>query len=41
MIHLPGQQTEQDVTTPFEEIRLHDILEHLLRGEGAGLAAKP
>jgi hypothetical protein len=37
MIHMPGQQVEQDVTTPFEEIHLHDILEHLLRGEGAGV----
>jgi hypothetical protein len=37
MIHMPGQQIERDVTTPFAEIRLHDVLEHLLRGEGAGL----
>ncbi len=35
MIHMPGEQTEQDVTTPFEEIHLHDILEHLLRGESS------
>jgi Sulfatase len=33
MIQRPGQQTEQDITTPFEEIRLHDTIEHLLRGE--------
>jgi hypothetical protein len=33
MIHKPEQQTEQDVTTPFAEIRIHDIIEHLLRGE--------
>jgi hypothetical protein len=35
MIHKPEQQTEQDISTPFEEIRLHDILEHLLRGESS------
>jgi Sulfatase len=33
MIHKPDQQTEQDVTTSFDEIRIHDILGHLLRGE--------
>ena len=33
MIHLSGQQAERDVTTPFEEIRIHEIIEHLLRGQ--------
>ncbi len=32
MIHLPGQQAEQDVTAPFNELRLHEIIETLLRG---------
>jgi membrane-anchored protein YejM (alkaline phosphatase superfamily) len=33
MIHFPGQQTEHDVTAPFEEIRIHGIIEHMLRGQ--------
>jgi hypothetical protein len=40
MIHMPGQQTERDITKPFEEIRLHEIIEHLLRGEDGGLATE-
>jgi hypothetical protein len=32
MIHSPGQQSEQDVTAPFEELRIHEIIETLLRG---------
>jgi hypothetical protein len=33
MIRFPGQQTEQDVTRPFEEIRIHEMIETLLRGQ--------
>jgi hypothetical protein len=33
MIHLPGQQTEHDVTRPFEEIRIHEMIETLLGGQ--------
>jgi hypothetical protein len=33
MIHFPGQQTEQDVTKPYDEIRIHEIIETLLRGQ--------
>jgi hypothetical protein len=33
MIHFPGQQSEHDVTAPFEEIRIHGIIEHMLRGQ--------
>lgn len=36
MIHFPAQQVEREVTAPFEEIRLHDIIEHLLRGQEPG-----
>jgi hypothetical protein len=32
MIHSPGQQTEQQVTAPFDELRLHDIIEQILHG---------
>lgn len=32
MIHSPGQQSENDVTEPFDELRIHEILETLLRG---------
>jgi hypothetical protein len=32
MIHSPGQQSEQDVTAPFDELRIHEIVETLLRG---------
>ncbi|MGC2403321.1 MAG: sulfatase-like hydrolase/transferase [Acidobacteriaceae bacterium] len=32
MIHSPGQQSEQEVTTLFDELRIHEILEDLLRG---------
>ena len=46
MIHSPGQQTERDVTAPFEEIRIHEMIEGMLRGhdpafEKALLASKP
>ena len=33
MVHFPGQQTEQDVTRPFDEIRIHEMIETLLRGQ--------
>jgi Sulfatase len=33
MIHYPGQQAEHEVTAPFEEIRIHELIEHMLRGE--------
>jgi hypothetical protein len=41
-----GQQTEREVTAPFEQIRIHEIIQHLLRGQEPGfdkalLAAKP
>ncbi len=36
MIHQPGQRAEQDVNQPFDEIRIHDIIEHLLRGQEPG-----
>jgi hypothetical protein len=36
MIHFPGQESEQAVIAPFEAIRLHEILEHMLRGEQPG-----
>ena len=36
MIHFPGQQAEQDVTAPFDEIRIHEIIERMLRGQEPG-----
>jgi hypothetical protein len=33
MIHSPGQQTGQDITRPFDEIRIHEIIETMLRGQ--------
>ena len=36
MIHFPGQQSSVNVTAPFEEIRIHEIIEHLLRGQEPG-----
>jgi Sulfatase len=49
MIHFPGQQAEHDVTAPFDAIRIHQIIERMLRGQEpefdkallAGGAAKP
>jgi hypothetical protein len=38
MIHFPGQEAEQVVTAPFEAIRIHEIIEHILRGEQPGFA---
>ena len=33
MIHTPGQQTSREVNGPFEELRLHAIIERLLQGQ--------
>jgi hypothetical protein len=33
LIHFPGQARELDVTAPFDGIKIHDILEHILRGQ--------
>jgi Sulfatase len=33
MIHFPGQTTEHDITQPFDEIRIHDIVARMLRGQ--------
>jgi hypothetical protein len=33
MIHFPGQQTEQDVVRPYDEILIHETIETLLRGQ--------
>jgi len=38
MIHFPGQQSEHPVTAPFEELRLHEILEKMLRGQETGFS---
>jgi hypothetical protein len=38
MIHFPGQQEEQVVTAPFPSIRIHEIIQHMLRGEQPGFA---
>jgi hypothetical protein len=38
MIHFPGQQEGQVVTAPFPSIRIHEIIQHLLRGEQTGFA---
>lgn len=35
MIHYPGQQTERDIKAPFDGIRIHEIIERMLRGEPA------
>jgi hypothetical protein len=35
MIHNPGQQSERDVNEPFDGIRIHEIIERMLRGEPA------
>jgi hypothetical protein len=37
MIHLPGQQVGHEVSEPFDEIRIHDIIERTLRGQDPGL----
>ena len=33
MIHFPGQTTGHDITRPFDEIRIHDIIARMLRGQ--------
>jgi hypothetical protein len=33
MIHFPNQQTEQDVRKPYDELRIHEIIETLLGGQ--------
>jgi hypothetical protein len=35
MIHYPGQQSGRDVTAPVGIIRIHDIIERMLRGQPA------
>jgi hypothetical protein len=37
MIHLPGQQAGHEVSEPFDEIRIHEIIERMLRGQDPGL----
>jgi hypothetical protein len=37
MIHLPGQSEEHNITRPYDDIRLHDILEQMLQGQESGL----
>jgi Sulfatase len=37
MIHFRGQQEGQVVTSPFESIRMHDIIERMLRGQPVAL----
>jgi hypothetical protein len=36
MIHYPGQQVPHDVTAPFEQIRIHEIIQHMLQGQEPG-----
>jgi Sulfatase len=36
MIHYPGQQAEHDVTAPFDEIRIHEIIQHMLQDQEPG-----
>jgi len=36
MIHFPGQEEAREVTAPFDSIRIHEIIEHLLRGQQPG-----
>jgi len=37
MIHFPGQSDEHDITRPYDDIGLHDILEQMLQGQGTSL----
>jgi hypothetical protein len=37
MIHYPGQQVQHDVTSPFDEIRIHEIIQRMLQGQEPGL----
>jgi hypothetical protein len=36
MIHYPGQQVQHDVNAPFDEIRIHEIIQHMLQGQESG-----
>jgi hypothetical protein len=33
LIHSPGQSTEREITAPFDDVRIHDIIERMLRGQ--------
>ena len=37
MVRFPGQQTGQEVSEPFDEIRIHEIVARMLRGQDPGL----
>ena len=37
MIRFPGQQAGHEVSEPFDEIRIHEIIERMLRGQDPGL----
>jgi hypothetical protein len=37
MIRYPGQQAGHEVSEPFDEIRIHEIIERILRGQDPGL----
>jgi hypothetical protein len=41
MIHFPGQQSEHEVTASFDEIRLHEIIEKMLRNQQTGFNPAP
>jgi hypothetical protein len=38
MIHSPGQTEGHDITRPYDDIKLHDILEQMLQGQRTGLS---
>lgn len=37
LIHFPGQSEEHDITRPYDDIGLHDIVEQMLQDHGTGL----
>jgi hypothetical protein len=37
MIHVPGQEAGHVVSQPFDEIRIHEIIQRMLRGQDPGL----
>ena len=41
MIHFPGQESQHDVTASFDELRLHEIIENMLRGQETGFTPAP
>jgi hypothetical protein len=41
MIHFPGQQAEHEVTASFDELRLHEIIEKMLRNQQTGFNPAP